>query len=72
MKTLADDLLGQGHEKQQVARTLHQARHDLGELYKNATPRMPREYIYELNINRYDGDSLGGSFEYFYDYYGEK
>lgn len=39
---------------------LHKARRNLGVKYKDATPQPLRDYIYEVNIDRY-GDPLGGS-----------
>ncbi|NQX67319.1 cell wall-binding protein [Paenibacillus alba] len=45
-----------------IARTLYQTRRDLGVKYKDLTPEELRNYIYEVNTNRY-GDPLGPSFE---------
>ena len=57
-----NDLLKQGTSKKSVARTLNQARRDLGIKYKDATPQPLRNYIYDLNQERY-GDPLGPKFE---------
>jgi len=59
------ELRGKGLNKKEIAQAMHQARRDLGVQYKNLTPDALREYIYEVNIKRYDGDPLGGSFEIF-------
>jgi uncharacterized Zn-binding protein involved in type VI secretion len=45
-----------------VAQAMHQARRDLGVEYKDATPDPLRDYIYDVNTERY-GDPLGPSFE---------
>ena len=57
-----EKLLKQGMPKEEVAETLHQMRRDLGVKYKDATPQPLRDYIYEVNQDRY-GDPLGLSFE---------
>ena len=49
-----------------MARTLNQARRDLGIKYKNATPQPLRDYIYEINMGRY-GDKLGPTYEYMHE-----
>ncbi len=40
-----------------------QARRDLGIEYKDATPEALRDYIYQVNINRYT-DPLGPTWDY--------
>ena len=57
-----EELLASGVSEKQVAQTLNQARRDLGIKYKNATPQPLREYIYEINMQRY-GDKLGPTYE---------
>ena len=57
-------MLQGGMPEEQVARTLNQARRDLGVKYKDMTPQPLRDYIYEINMNRYDGDKLGPTYEY--------
>ena len=47
-----------------MARTLNQARRDLGIKYKDMTPQSLRDYIYEINMGRYAGDKLGPTYEY--------
>ncbi|WP_291584033.1 hypothetical protein [Clostridium sp. UBA6640] len=59
------ELRANGLGEKEVAQAMHQARRDLGVKYKNLTPDALKEYIYEVNIKRYDGDPLGGSFEFF-------
>ena len=58
-------MLASGMPEEEVARTLNQARRDLGVKYKDMTPQPLRDYIYEVNMNRYDGDKLGPTYEYF-------
>ena len=64
LSKVADDLLSQGKSQEEVARTLHQMRRDLGIEYKELTPEPLREYIYDTNRLRYDGDPLGPTFEF--------
>ena len=63
LKAYGDELLASGMSEEQVARTLNQARRDLGIKYKNATPQPLRDYIYEVNIGRY-GDKLGPTYDW--------
>ena len=56
LKSYGEELLSSGMSEDQVARTLNQARRDLGIKYKNATPQPLRDYIYEVNMRRY-GDN---------------
>jgi cell fate (sporulation/competence/biofilm development) regulator YmcA (YheA/YmcA/DUF963 family) len=62
-------LRSQGLKEREIAKAMHQARRDLGVKYKDLTPDQLRDYIYEVNKNRYDGDPLGGSFEFFEEKY---
>ena len=57
-------MLQGGMPEEQVAQTLNQARRDLGVKYKDMTPQPLRDYIYKINMNRYDGDKLGPTYEY--------
>jgi hypothetical protein len=50
-----------GKTKEEVARTLHQARRDIGVQFKNATPDDLRDWIYRFNTKRYV-DNLGPKF----------
>ncbi|WP_253295620.1 pre-toxin TG domain-containing protein [Roseburia sp. MSJ-14] len=63
LKAYGDELLASGMSEKQVARTLNQARRNLGIKYKNATPQPLRDYIYEVNMRRY-GDKLGPTYDY--------
>lgn len=60
---MGGELLTSGMSEEQVARTLNQARRDLGIKYKNASPQPLRDYIYEVNMRRY-GDKLGPTYDY--------
>ena len=53
----------QGLSKPEIARKMWEARRELGVKYKNVTPTLLREYIYDVNLERYH-DPLGPSFEY--------
>lgn len=66
LKEYGEQLLQEGKSTEEVARTLNQARRDLGIKYKNMTPRPLRDYIYETNIGRYE-DPLGPTYEYMID-----
>ena len=63
LKAYGEKLLASGMSEEQVARTLNQARRDLGIKYKNATPQPLRDYIYEINMGRY-GDKLGPTYDW--------
>jgi uncharacterized Zn-binding protein involved in type VI secretion len=63
-RTLKDQDLSQ----RDVAQSMHQARRELGVEYKDATPEPLRDYIYDVNQERY-GDPLGPSFESLEDKY---
>lgn len=62
LKSYGEELLASGMSEE-VARTLNQARRDLGIKYKDMTPQPLRDYIYEINIGRY-GDKLGPTYEW--------
>ena len=63
LKSYGEKLLSSRMPEEQVARTLNQARRDLGIKYKNATPQPLRDYIYEVNMGRY-GDKLGPTYDW--------
>jgi len=63
LKAYGERLLASGMSEEQVARTLNQARRDLGIKYKNATPQPLRDYIYEINMGRYK-DKLGPTYDW--------
>ena len=54
---------------EQIAKQLWEERRQLGARYKEATPKPLRDYIRELNMNRYSGDELGPSWDYMMDKY---
>ncbi len=55
--------LAEGQSVEQVARWSHQARRDLGIMFKEMTPKKLLDYIYTRNIEKY-GDPLGPSIEW--------
>ena len=52
-----------GASEEEIARTLHRMRRELGEKYKNLTPSENREIIYSRNQKKY-GDKLGPTIEW--------
>ena len=56
------ELRAAGKSDEEIARTLHEARRELGRQYKLAAPPLLREYIYAATAKKY-GDPLGPSFE---------
>lgn len=62
LKGMEINLRNQGLSEESIAKTLYQARRDLGVQYKDLTPTELREYIYKVNLGRY-GDKLGPSFD---------
>ncbi|MFC7348970.1 hypothetical protein ACFQO9_19810 [Chryseobacterium zhengzhouense] len=54
-------LISEGKTKEEIARSLHQQRRDLGEKFKDATPDDLREWIYKFNEIKYE-DKLGPKF----------
>jgi len=69
LSEMATALRNQGYTEENIARTVSQARRDLGVTYKNASPPTLRDYIYDVNVNRYDGDPLGPTFDWLMDHY---
>lgn len=55
-------LLAEGKTEEQIARTMHETRRELGRQYKLAAPPLLREYIYAATAAKY-GDPLGPSFD---------
>ncbi|MDP2713399.1 hypothetical protein [Rheinheimera sp.] len=51
-------------ELEKLANEANEARRQLGVKYKNATPEPLRDFIYEVNRARYDGDPLGPTVDY--------
>ena len=60
---LEKTLQAEGKSVEEIARTLHQARRDLGVQYKNITSQEALEQIYQRNIDKY-GDKLGPTFDW--------
>lgn len=58
----AQALLSSGLTEEEIARTLHQRRRDIGKEYKEAAPPMFRAYIYAATARKY-GDPLGPTYE---------
>ena len=59
---LRQQLEDQGLPQEQIARTLHQRRRELGRRFKEAAPPLLREYIYYATWQKY-GDPLGPSYD---------
>jgi len=59
----AETMKRDGKSPEEIARTLHQRRIDIGKEYKALTPGPLREYILEVNMGRY-GNEYGPSIEY--------
>ncbi|GAA0550727.1 MULTISPECIES: hypothetical protein [Rheinheimera] len=51
-------------ELEELANEANEARRQLGVKYKNATPEPLRDFIYEVNKSRYDGDPLGPTVDF--------
>lgn len=63
LKAYGEELLASGMSEAEVAEKLNQARRALGVKYKDMTPQPLRDYIYEINRCRYDGDELGPTYK---------
>ena len=57
-----DELFAKGESKENIARTLHECRRELGRIYKDAAPPLFREYILYATEKKY-GDPLGPDYE---------
>ncbi|WP_371502316.1 DUF6531 domain-containing protein [Kitasatospora sp. NBC_00374] len=57
------DMKAAGATDEEIARALHQARRDIGEKYKDLTPKEQRQTIYDRNLAKY-GDKLGPTIDY--------
>ncbi len=64
LSKIRDFLRNEGKSAEEIARRLYQARRDLGEKFKNLTPKEKLKEIYQRNIEKY-GDKLGPSIEWF-------
>jgi len=62
LKGIGQNLLKNGVSEESVARALNLARRNVGEMFKEATPKDLRELIYRYNERRY-GDKLGPTYE---------
>jgi hypothetical protein len=63
LNNLEQTLKAEGKSAEEIARTLHQARRDLGVQYKDMTSPEMLEQIYDRNLNKY-GDKLGPTIDY--------
>lgn len=62
LRGVPEKLRAQGFSEDQIARTMHEKRRELGRQYKEAAPPLLREYIYEATAAKY-GDPLGPTYE---------
>ena len=62
LSSLRDELYAKGESVENIARTLHKCRRELGRIYKDAAPPLFREYIFYSTEKKY-GDPLGPSYE---------
>jgi hypothetical protein len=60
---LKNSLVEQNLSAEAISEIMHQTRRNIGVEYKDVTPQPLRDYIYEINQNRY-GDPLGPTYEY--------
>lgn len=62
LRDLPAKLKSEGLSEEQIARTMHEERRELGRKYKEAAPPLFREYIYVATAAKY-GDPLGPSYD---------
>lgn len=62
LSSLPEQLRSAGYTETQIARRMHEARRELGRVYKEAAPPLFRAYIYAATKAKY-GDPLGPTFE---------
>jgi hypothetical protein len=62
LKEEAEVLKKAGVDSKEIAKKMWERRREIGVKYKNLTPEPLRDYIYEVNSERYK-DPLGPSFE---------
>lgn len=62
LRGTADRMKAEGKSSEEIARTLHQARRELGIKYKDLTPPDKLAEIYQRNLEKY-GDRLGPSID---------
>jgi hypothetical protein len=63
LSKIAKTLAVQGKSDEEIARQLSQMRRDLGVKYKDLSPQLLKEHIYDVNLERYK-DPLGPTIEY--------
>jgi hypothetical protein len=63
LSSIATKMKAEGKSSEEIARTLHGLRRELGVKYKNVTPKKLLEHIYDRNLKKY-GDKLGPSIDY--------
>ncbi|WP_143961161.1 RHS repeat domain-containing protein [Litoribacter populi] len=63
LKSQAHNLKAAGNSSEQIAKTLHSLRRDIGVRYKSLTPEDLLQQIYQRNQKKY-GDKLGPSIDY--------
>ena len=62
LRSMPEKLKEEGYSEDQIARTMHERRRELGRQYKEAAPSLFREYIYAATAAKY-GDPLGPTYE---------
>lgn len=62
LHSLPDELRDKGYSEEEIARTMHDKRRELGRQFKEAAPPLFRKYIYAATAAKY-GDPLGPTFE---------
>ncbi len=62
LRSMPEKLKEEGYSEDQIARTMHERRRELGRQYKEAAPPLFREYIYAATAAKY-GDPLGPTYE---------
>ncbi|HBV14810.1 RHS repeat-associated core domain-containing protein [Chryseobacterium carnipullorum] len=63
LSSMANKMMANGSSSEEIARTLHGLRRELGIKYKSLTPDEMLEKIYQRNIQKY-GDKLGPTIDY--------
>lgn len=63
LSSIASMMRAGGTSSEEIARTLHRLRRELGVKYKSLTPDNKLQQIYQRNIERY-GDKLGPSIDH--------
>ncbi|RFS15039.1 DUF6443 domain-containing protein [Emticicia sp. C21] len=63
LSVYANEMRLDGKSPEEIARTMHSLRRELGVTYKSLTPEALREEIYQRNLEKY-GDKLGPTIDY--------